>query len=666
MASPEFRSRDKNRTSSKGPRQGVAKKPKPRPAKNALKKSSAVKQIRNHFARYSKKPNAKDDLIVRNIGIFGKELGMSVVEKDILCVVMRCDQMDALDTLMDDLLNVFYSISVTLACVLGVNNTEVHQLIMPSSLLMKSGVLEIDFSCNSFSGEYGGCVNILSGLKRCILRPYQTIEEMQSDLFGLPGKTDLEWIDFEHLGHEAEFARKLIDGAVSQGVKGVNILLYGPPGTGKTEFSKALAKENCNNLISIGEASDSGNEASRGERLNKLSLAQHLLHKSSSTVLLMDEMEDIVSDNPFSRHVSAKRGSASGSLVYLHRILEETPVPVIWTANHIDSIRPSVLRRFTNAIEFKVPSATVRSRLWSRMLSDAKIDIAASDIDHLAREFDAPPGVLANAVIATKCVDGGIDDLRHAAFQIVKTVRGGIPVSPKPHQAVAFNQKLLNADLNLEKLTEAIGHAGDSSGVSLCLFGPPGTGKTAYVKYLAASMGMEILQKRASDLFSKWIGETEQAIAGAFDEAKTAKKFLVFDEADSLLQDRTGAQRSWEVTQVNEMLTWMEVHELPFACTTNLIDSLDRASLRRFTFKVGFKTLSNTQVRLAFRHYFNLDLPREREGVENLVPGDFAVVKSKAKILNIDDNPIELMKMLQIESSLKSGNKKPIGFNSKL
>ena len=39
---------------------------------------------------------------------------------------------------------------------------------------------------------------------------------------------------------------------------------------------------------------------------------------------------------------------------------------------------------------------------------------------------------------------------------------------------------------------------------------------------------------------------------------------LIFDEADSFLQNRNNAQRSFEVTQVNEMLTWMESHEYPF------------------------------------------------------------------------------------------------------
>ena len=82
------------------------------------------------------------------------------------------------------------------------------------------------------------------------------------------------------------------------------------------------------------------------------------------------------------------------------------------------------------------------------------------------------------------------------------------------------------------------------------------------------------------------MGETEQRIAAAFREARATQSFLVFDEADSLLADRSFAHRTWEVTAVNEMLTWIESHPIPFACTTNLGSVLDPATLRRFLFKI--------------------------------------------------------------------------------
>lgn len=69
----------------------------------------------------------------------------------------------------------------------------------------------------------------------------------------------------------------------------------------------------------------------------------------------------------------------------------------------------------------------------------------------------------------------------------------------------------------------------------------------------------------------------------------------VLHEADSFLADRRDAQRNWEVTQVNELLTQMEAFEGIFVCTTNLLDKLDRASLRRFAFKVKFDFLNAEQ-----------------------------------------------------------------------
>ena len=89
-----------------------------------------------------------------------------------------------------------------------------------------------------------------------------------------------------------------------------------------------------------------------------------------------------------------------------------------------------------------------------------------------------------------------------------------------------------------------------------------------------------------------WV-EPKRRLRGAFAEARDTETFLVFDEADSLLADRNSARRNWEVSQVNEMLTWMESHPLPFACTTNFGKHLDPATLRRFVFKIALDYLGS-------------------------------------------------------------------------
>lgn len=94
--------------------------------------------------------------------------------------------------------------------------------------------------------------------------------------------------------------------------------------------------------------------------------------------------------------------------------------------------------------------------------------------------------------------------------------------------------------------------------------------------------------KRPSDLLNPFVGGTESNIANAFAEARDTSAFLVFDEADSLLLERADAVRGREISEVNEMLTLMENHPLPFACTANLAERLDHASLRRFLTKLRF------------------------------------------------------------------------------
>jgi len=159
-----------------------------------------------------------------------------------------------------------------------------------------------------------------------------------------------------------------------------------------------------------------------------------------------------------------------------------------------------------------------------------------------------------------------------------------------------------------------------------------------------------------------WVGESEKAIALAFEEATDLRAFLVFDEADSLLRDRSMASYSWEVTQVNEMLTQMEHHAFPFACTTNALDLLDCATSRRFLFKVRFLSMTPPQIQLAYRRAFRCDAPRSIVELNGLTPGDFAVVARKAAALGEKDQS-RLAKWLEEEAEAKAYvSRRPIGF----
>ena len=125
---------------------------------------------------------------------------------------------------------------------------------------------------------------------------------------------------------------------------------------------------------------------------------------------------------------------------------------------------------------------------------------------------------------------------------------------------------------------------------------------------------------------------------------------LIFDEADSLLGARASAQARWEVSQVNEMLTWMEGHALPFVCTTNLLTRLDEASLRRFSFKLTFFGMTADQ---AERHFQNLFGERASALPHGLTPGDFAVAQRR-RLFEPEADGATIAGWLEDELSMRS------------
>jgi SpoVK/Ycf46/Vps4 family AAA+-type ATPase len=136
---------------------------------------------------------------------------------------------------------------------------------------------------------------------------------------------------------------------------------------------------------------------------------------------------------------------------------------------------------------------------------------------------------------------------------------------------------------------------------------------------------------------------------------------LLLDEVDSLLRDRRDAQHSWETTQVNELLTWMDAHPLPFVAATNFAGRLDPAALRRFVFKIDLKPMGEASAARAFRRFFGLDAPRGLARLAALTPGDFAVVKRQLRYRD-RAGAGEILDLLAAEAAAKPEAGCRIGF----
>lgn len=464
---------------------------------------------------------------------------------------------------------------------------------------------------------------------------------------GPPIGAALPWNAFSHLGPVAEDVKQTLAAAMDSKPKGINILLHGPPGTGKSEFARTLCGEAGARMYAIGNNEVGSRERLSVSRTKTLDYALESLADEPDSVIFFDEMEDFDS---VEKH-------------WLNRIVEENPVPIIWACNSIGfyrMIRPFFIDRMMHAIEFRRMSVGARKLVFSGILTNAQVPDpeARRFATELAHDDRITPRHLALAAHQAAMIAGNADVIRRNIEQKVKLRYGVRPIESVPIEH--YDLSLVNADTDLEALTARMVGIG-AKRLALCLYGPPGTGKTAFVRHIAERMGMELLPKRASDLLSKWVGETEQQMAAAFAEAVETGSFLVFDEADSLLMDREHAVRSWETSMVNELLSQMERHPLPFACTTNRREALDPAAARRFMFRVEFFYMNRERVERAFRFFYGCGAPVEALALEKLTPADFANVRERAKILNFLDDPVRIGRALAEECRHKPGVA-PLGF----
>ena len=483
----------------------------------------------------------------------------------------------------------------------------------------------------------------LSGTIRAIIENDLINTELQikEALLGKKQKSTLKWTDFDFLENKKDLASKLLSASCKNKKMGINILLYGTVGSGKTEFAKLLANNAQIDMFSV-ISKQGKKEALREERLQDLYSKQAILERTDNSCILFDEAEDVM-NRGFSEY-----GKASKS--YLNQIIEKTPVPIIWTTNNILDVDAAFLRRMTYTIEFEKLSEETRLTIWEKAVRKNKLKIDKQKLSELNKNYEIPPSLIVSSVESTKLINGTQDDIEAFAESVARVVMKKKNVKKqKSFEMNEYNENLVNTDLDIKTLTSRIKASGKLN-FSLCLYGEPGTGKSLYARYLANKLGIEVILKRASDLISKYVGETEQNIANAFAEAKNKGAMLIFDEADSFLQNRQNANRSWEIAQVNEMLTWMESHEYPFVCTTNLLATLDEASLRRFTFKIKFDFLTPEQVNYGINHFFGIQ--EVDSNLKGLTAGDFATVKKKAELLGISDVD-EIISMLKEEVKIK-------------
>lgn len=609
--------------------------------------------------------------LVANIAGLAELVHLSPAECRILEFASLLHAVRELDDVADTLGSLSSSKTMgALEKLLGLTEAEVKQALSPKSQLARCGLLTLSRDGN---GTLKAKLDLLSeNFADAILTPDTEPLSLLRGIVTPSRPPKLQADDYPHLGLNLQMLQSYLHETQAQHRPGVNILLYGPPGTGKTELSRTLAKALGCDLFEVSTEDEDGGPIGGEARLRAYRAAQRFLERRS-VMILFDEIEDVFNTEEAPSMFGGlfrRSGAGRERKGWINKSLEANPVPTFWLTNSIRSLDAAYIRRFDFVLELPVPPQRVRETIATACVGDLA---DAPTLRTLASSNDLAPAVLTRAASVLQTVQTRISSgqTNTALLQLVNNTlqaqgHARVKASDPNRLPDTYDPAYIHADTDLVALADGIVHSGSAR---LCLYGPPGTGKTAYARWLAQRLNRPLLVKRASDLLSKWLGESEQHIAQAFQEAESDGAVLLIDEVDSFLQERRGATQSWEITQVNEMLTQMESCSGVFIATTNLMEGLDEAALRRFDLKARFEYLTLEQAwALLRRQCSHLELPppeaalRKHLGrLDLLTPGDFAAVIRRHRFQPMV-SALGLVEALEGECALKQGHKSAIGF----
>jgi transitional endoplasmic reticulum ATPase len=614
----------------------------------------------------SRLPRRTKSKLQRRLQELGDSLHLSDAELEILSLLYCYDQCPTFEALCDKFSRAGYGLFLARAT--GISITHTWNAVSREGRLCLSGLL-VPGCPPSTTVLSDGVKHFLAGVESTSFAERFCVQ-YSGDTFPLDS--------FPVAPAQADVVQRLVSAG-----KPVHILIYGVAGTGKTEFAKSVIRSagKAGFFVRNGAADPRPDRSCRRLALTAAGISVD----SGSAALVVDEADDFLNTSPFMMGTPNHGGKG-----WINTFMDNHKGVVVWITNETQGIPESTMRRFAYSIRFNRSSRKDRENIWNNLVQQHPLrdHITPGIITDLATRFSVNAAGIASALAAAPLVLGrrkrGAESVRAVLVELLERHMEATGVRGQPATLNAltdrYDIRAVNTDADAGLVMRSVQRFGQklerensfSPGLSMNLlfWGDPGTGKTEFAKYLADRAGMGLLARRASDLLSKWVGGTESNIRASFEQARKERSILLLDEADSFFINRSNADKSWETSQTNELLTQMENYGGILVCCTNLLDSLDPAVMRRFAWKVRFDPPSEAGRIALYEQYFGpsdeltSDQLARLKALDSITAGDIRAVWQKLQFVLDEASHEEIIRALATETSYRGKPGGGIGFRA--
>ena len=148
-----------------------------------------------------------------------------------------------------------------------------------------------------------------------------------------------------------------------------------------------------------------------------------------------------------------------------------------------------------------------------------------------------------------------------------------------------------------DRVVKELTDNGLRGGITVILFGPPGTGKTEFVRQLALASGRDLFMVDSAKLDASYFGEKPRNLRDFFrlvryvQAISNLSPIICIDEADALLGRRVAVEKASdkeENTSASVILEELNTFSGILFAATNFITTIDPAMYRRFLMKIEF------------------------------------------------------------------------------